>query len=226
MNPTSYNISSDELYQKYFSSLLAGDRWQCTSIILDSINKKSIKTIYKEFFQKSLYTIGELWEHNAISVAAEHIATAITEGIMNQIYPQVIAKKRIGKKIVISCLEDEFHQVGGKMVSDIFEMHGWDAYYLGANTPTNELIRFIHDIQPNAVGLSLSVYFHIHTLIKTIHNIRNEFPNLTILVGGQAFRYLNPSDISFFDKVIYLRDIDELERYIISHSSEDGGSDG
>jgi hypothetical protein len=48
-----------------------------------------VKSLYKDLFQKSLYRVGEVWEFNRISVAREHLATAITEGFLNLIYPML-----------------------------------------------------------------------------------------------------------------------------------------
>ena len=58
--------------------------------------------------------------------------------------------------VVVASVEDELHQVGGKMVADVFEMHGWDSFYLGSNTPISEMVRFAKERCPDAVGLSLT----------------------------------------------------------------------
>jgi len=42
------------------------------------------------------------------------------------------------------------------MVADMLEMNGWDGYFIGANTPLPELIRFIESKNPDLIGLSLS----------------------------------------------------------------------
>ena len=104
---------------------------------------ESVYPFYNNLFQKSLYRVGELWESNRISVAKEHLATAITEGLLNLVYPKLFEPEqyRKGRTILISCTANEFHQIGGKMVADVCELNGWDSHFLGANTPVNpELI--------------------------------------------------------------------------------------
>ena len=100
------------------------------------------------------------------------MATSITEGVMNELFPEIMSLERVNKRIVISCVEEEEHQVGVKMVADIFEKNSWDAHYLGANTPMDELVRFCDLVKPDAIGLSLSVFTNVQFLLKEIKGIR------------------------------------------------------
>ncbi len=94
-----------------------------------------LKSLYMDLFQRSLYAVGELWELNKISVAREHLATAITESLLNLVYPRLFENTPTGKKVVVSCAANELHQIGGKIVADFFELNGWESHFLGANTP-------------------------------------------------------------------------------------------
>ena len=100
------------------------------------------------------------------------------------------------------------------MAADIFEMHGWDCFYLGASVPGEELIRFVGEKEPDVVGLSLSVYFHLEDLKRTLDLLRKEFNALPILVGGQAFRVGGKSVIEPYPKIFYVPSLDALEEWI------------
>ena len=45
-----------------------------------------IPDIYRDVFQDALYEIGTLWETNQISVAEEHMGTAITQYVMSNLW--------------------------------------------------------------------------------------------------------------------------------------------
>jgi methanogenic corrinoid protein MtbC1 len=206
---------AEDTYKNYLSSLLKGNRLHCSEIVGNLLNAEMpVKYVYQALFQRALYQVGELWESNKISVAAEHIATSVTEGLMNQIYADIIPVHRAGKKAVIASAENELHQVGAKMVADIFEMHGWDSFYVGANTPTQELIRFARDIQPDVIGISISVDFHAGTLEKMIEALREAFEHTEILIGGQAFRFSGESLTAKYPGVFYISSLDALEDWI------------
>jgi len=153
-------------------------------------------------------------------VAREHLATAITESLLNLVYPFLFKKRLTSKKAIISCIANEYHQIGGRMVADILEMNGWDSYFLGANTPIDEMVEFIHEIEPDMVGLSLGIEFNLPHLIQAVKSIRENFPELDIIVGGQGFRGDQTALLKEFKKVYYISSIDELEAETWSHANE------
>ncbi|MCF8304548.1 MAG: cobalamin-dependent protein [Bacteroidales bacterium] len=209
----------EKTYRKYLEALIKGDKATCSVIIKEKLDANiNIKELYTGLFQRSLYKIGELWESNRISVATEHLATSITESLMHMTYPIIFESEHIGKKAVISCVASEFHQIGGKMVADIFELHGWDGYFIGANTPEYELYRMIHDKKPDVLALSLSLYFNLPKLLHLLEQINEWFPGLDIIVGGQAFRWGGREEVEKYEKVNYLSSLDELEEFIANNT--------
>ena len=202
-------------HKKFLNLLIPGNRLKCSELINNYLkNDVSIKVLYENIIKNALYEVGELWEYNKISVATEHLASAIVEGILNELYFKIISSDKINKTVIVSCVENEFHQIGIKMISDVFEMNGWNAYFLGANTPINELISFAKTIKPDIFAISLSIYFHLPILEKMRPMIRNEFPKLPILVGGQAFRHGGQDILLKYDNVIYKPDLNTTELFI------------
>jgi len=202
--------------ESFLSALLKGDRKLGSDIARKYSNSQDdIKLFYEHIVKTALYKVGELWEYNTISVAAEHLATSLSESIMNELYERVISEKRVPKKVVLGCVENEMHQVGVKMVADVFEMHGWDTFFLGANIPTSELISYCREIKPDIVALSLSVYSHLPALEKMIREFQHEFPNLQIIVGGQAFQHGESEIPSKYPDVKVFMTLFEIEDFIL-----------
>jgi MerR family transcriptional regulator, light-induced transcriptional regulator len=201
--------------QVFLDALLSGDRAAGSSIVHKQLeNNVPIQTIYEQLIRTALYTVGELWEHNQITVAEEHLATSVSEAIMNELFAKIISRERLQKKALLACVENEYHQVGIKMVADIFEMKGWDALFLGANVPVKELIAYAGKKQPDLIALSVSIYFHMPALIQMIHEIRTAFPVLPLLVGGQAFRRGGKELLVTFPYIFFISDLFELETFI------------
>ena len=206
---------NETLYNRYLEALLKGDRAQCHDLVEAlAVSDIAIKDIYTHLFQRSLYRVGKLWETNKISVAKEHLATAITEGLFSLVYPRLFASEHCDKKAVISCSANEWHQIGGKMVADIFELHGWDSHFLGANTPLVDLLQYIDEIQPDILGLSLSIRSNLSVLLKMLDAVRADFVNLDIFVGGQAFHWGRLDELRQIRRVQYIASLDDLERTI------------
>ncbi|MDZ7794219.1 MAG: cobalamin-dependent protein [Spirochaetia bacterium] len=199
-------------YSTYLQALLSGDQKRCTEIVSQLLDEKvDIKMLYNQLFQRSLYETGELWEMNKISVATEHLATSITESLLTLVYPIIFSKPHNERTAIVSCVANEFHQIGGKIVADFLELNGWHAHFLGANTPVKDLVEFIDKKEPDLVALSLSLYFNLPKLHKTIEVIRAHNQKLPILVGGQAFRWGGQELQYGYEGVRLLTSLDELE---------------
>ena len=208
---------TDQIYEAYLAALLAallaGDRAGCTTIVQE-LNTADIplKDLYLNLFQRSLYRTGELWEHHKVSVSVEHLATAITERLLTLVEPKLFSGQPRHHSVIVACVADEYHQLGARMVADIFELHGWRGYFLGANTPVQSLITMIEQKKPALIALSLSIYSNLPALIKALDAVRAKYPDLPILVGGQAFSWGGIDLLKQYRNVTYIASIDQLEQ--------------
>jgi methanogenic corrinoid protein MtbC1 len=214
-HPPNQPFAFEEAYRSYLDGLLTNDRQQCRASFEQWLESTAgLRSLYESLVQRSLYEVGDLWERGRISVATEHLATAITESLLNLAYPRLFAQPRLGKSAVVACVANEYHQIGGKMVADLFELNGWRGYFLGANTPVPDVKALIAEKHPDVVALSVSVAFSLDTLIGAAAEIRAAFPDVPILVGGQAFRWGGRERIEHLPGVRCLTSLSELEAWM------------
>jgi methanogenic corrinoid protein MtbC1 len=212
---SSNSPTGEVAYRRFLDGLLLGDRAACRAIFQDWLDASpDLISFYHDLVQRSLYEVGEMWERGQISVATEHLATAITEGLLNLVYPRLFASPRTGNAAVVACVADEFHQIGGKIVADVFELHGWRGYFLGANTPIADTCALIEEKKPQVVVLSLTVAMGMEKLLDAIKILQVAAPQTPILVGGQAFRWGGKQRLEPFVNVSYLESLDELVDWI------------
>ncbi|MTI69303.1 MAG: cobalamin-binding protein [Firmicutes bacterium] len=182
-----------ELADHYLNALLAGDKTKASNIIMDEVNSGvDIKSIYLDVFQPTLEKIGNLWHHNKISVAKEHYCTAVTQFIISRLYGHLFDSKKtsIEKSMVSACIGEELHEVGIRMVTDFFELEGWDTYYLGANVPNKDIINSLKEYDSDLLAISTTMTYHISLVKNLIEEIRKDesLKNIKILVGGRPFK--------------------------------------
>lgn len=213
--PPTQSLNFEALYRRYLEGLLTNDRQQCRLNFEQWLESDAgLRSLYEDLVQRSLYEVGERWEQGRISVATEHRATAVTESLLNLAYPRLFAQPRSGKSAVIACAPNEYHQLGGKMVADLFELNGWSGYFQGANTPVSAVKALIEEKRPDVVALSMTVAFSLDALIGAATEIRKAFPALPVLVGGQAFRWVGRERVERLPGVRCLASLGELEAWI------------
>ncbi|MCX6283930.1 MAG: cobalamin-dependent protein, partial [Bacteroidetes bacterium] len=179
------------LARTYLDCLLHGKRNDALSLIISEVEAgTTVREVYLDVFQPVQYEIGRLWQTNKISVAQEHFCTGATQLIMSQLYPYLFTGEKKNRKMVTACVSGELHEIGARMVTDFFEMEGWDTYYLGANMPVEGIIRFLSEMKPQLLAISATMTFHVSAVEEMIRNIRSApgIPSeLKIMVGGYPF---------------------------------------
>lgn len=178
------------LAQHYFEALMNTDRLRASQLILDQVEAGTpIKAIYLHVFQPVQREIGRRWQINEITVAQEHYCTAATQMIMSQLYPYIFNNEKAGHRLVATCVGDELHEIGVRMVADFFEMAGWDTYYLGANVPANSIIGAVVERKAEVLAVSVTMTFHVSSVKSLIEQVRaNEAArHVKIMVGGYPF---------------------------------------
>lgn len=181
----------DEMQQIFTTLLLNADHSGCLKLVDTSVNTPTeLRHFYEHIVRHSLYTVGELWERNQISVAEEHLSTAIVGRVMSFLYGRFTGTPQTKGTAIVSSAPNEFHEVGARMVADILELDGWDVTYLGANTPPEELLRLLIRKQPFLLALSVATPFNLYKARIVIDAIRSvpDIARLRILLGGLAFR--------------------------------------
>jgi methanogenic corrinoid protein MtbC1 len=191
--PQTYLLPEHPLHDEakhYLKLLLKADR-QGARVLLNSLlaNGQSITDIYEYIFQLTQYEIGLLWQTNKISVTHEHYCTAVTQTLMAGLYNVVLTGHGNSKKMVGCAVSGELHEVGIRMLTDFFEVDGWDTYYLGANMPDNNLITALCDQEANLLCISATSPFHLGKVESLITKVRNvpQLNQMKILVGGYSF---------------------------------------
>lgn len=197
----------------FYNNLVEGNKEKCSEIVKILLDEGiDLKEIYVEVFQKALYRIGKLWDHNEISIPEEHMATQIVEALINKYAPSSPVSSK--NKAVVTCIDKEFHEIGAKMVANIFEVNGWKTYYLGASVPLKELLKFVKQSDPEIIALSWSLYLNLARFLEVVDNLTKLFPTLKILVGGQALAENSTQLLKKYPNVKHIPSVYELDEYL------------
>lgn len=176
------------------SALLAGDHNAAQHVISDCMARDhSLIDVELHVIQPALYAIGEKWQSNQVSVAQEHLATAIAQSLMTVSLQHAHPLPSVDKRVLLACVEGNQHAVGLQMVADAFLLSGWTVHYLGANVPTKALIEHTTSWQPDLIGLSVSFPQQIRTAKRVIIELSEHFGEHrpAVMIGGLAFNRFN-----------------------------------
>jgi methanogenic corrinoid protein MtbC1 len=175
----------------YLDAVVAGNRRRAFAVVDAALAAgMELRALYLELFQPALREIGRLWQQNRLTVADEHLATAITQSAMARVYDRLFAGAGDqGPLLVAACADSERHEVGLRMVCDLLEMEGWDTVFLGPAVPLDDLVRMVRQRRPQVVALSAAIAPNVPRVAQAIRAIREALPGGAplIAVGGRAF---------------------------------------
>jgi methanogenic corrinoid protein MtbC1 len=182
-------ITHSSLAAGYLERLLACDRNGALALVDAALAAgTSLREVYLEMIQRAQHELGRLWQLNRISVAQEHYCTAVSQLVLARLYPQMMHGPG-GEPMVATCVAEELHELGARMVADFFEMDGWDTTYVGANAPAPGVLDMLRKRRAGLLAISATMGFHLHAALSLIDQVRSarDLRHVKILVGGRPF---------------------------------------
>lgn len=178
-----------ELKTRYLHAQLAGNRREALRVVMDEgiARGASVIDLQVQVIQEAQREIGRLWQENQISVAQEHMATAISQMALAQLYDEAPRAPSNDKKVLVACVQGELHDFPARLVADTLDLAGFDVRYLGSDIPTDDLLDEVSTHRPDLLALSATMDFNLPALRAAVLAVRAR-PNgrLPIVIGGAA----------------------------------------
>ena len=182
-----------DVRSRYLSAQLAGDRRRALEILKQSAqaNGLSAVQVQLEVIQEAQREIGQLWQENRITIAQEHMATAISKLALAQTFQAAPSAAPNGRRVLVACVEGETHDLPPQIAADTLDLAGFEVRFLGANVPTDSLLAMVDEALPEVLALSCTMVFNVPALTETVRRVRaRPGARLPILVGGYALAWL------------------------------------
>lgn len=148
---------------------------------------------YDRLLKPVMYRIGDLWEQQKLDVATEHASTNTAISLIKVINERINARIRMReissqKKAVICTPDGELHGLACNMIESLLLSKGFKVYNISTSIPTEYIIDFMHDLQPDIIFISITLAENIKPAERLIQKIHQKYNNrLPIIVGGSAF---------------------------------------
>ena len=156
---------------------------------LDALLQRAVVTLGLPMFLDQvvapvLRAIGHGWTEQSVSVAQEHMATAVIRRLLGWLLG-VYQAGADAPRIVVATPPGEGHELGALMVAVSAAAEGWRVTYLGPNLPTADLLAAARQTAASAVGLSLVHRGHPSGSAAVVRELRAGLPpEVSLLVGG------------------------------------------
>ncbi len=171
----------------YTAALLARDTTRARAVIASALDELGDPArVDLEIIAPAMREIGNLWEQGEASVADEHYASGVTEGLMAGLATRMRKPPVGGRLAVVTCPPGERHALAARMLADLIEAEGWEVLPLGADVPARALLELVAAEQPDVVAISVTMPELLDGTIEVLAalSVLDDPPFLA--VGGQA----------------------------------------
>jgi methanogenic corrinoid protein MtbC1 len=175
------------LCERYVQAQLGGNRREALRLVVEDGLARGLTCLdLHKLIQRAQMEIGRLWQEDRITIAQEHMATAISQVVLSHIYQYAEVLPANGKKVLVACVENELHEFPARLVADALDLGGFEVRYLGASVPTHNLLGMLDAESPDLLVLSATMSFHVPQLRDAVRRVREHRPGLPIAIGGGA----------------------------------------
>lgn len=201
--------------------LLDGDQDRAWEYVIHEVEKgTSTEDIFYKLLTPAMVEIGQKWQENEISVADEHLATTTCDFTLARykheiLLPRIKNQEQDQGRALFFCVEKEEHDLGIRMIAQIFEEKGYEVRLMGANLPVEFVLTMAVNWEPGVIGMSASMLKQGERVPTYIQRLMERFDNTELLIGGRFLtlpdRLLDKADDS---KVTIIQEGSELTAWL------------
>lgn len=202
--------------EPFIKALNELDKETCVSIV-DTWMKEgtSVTTLYEDVFVKALSLLSDVEEDPTHKIWFEHTQSSIIRTLIEMVHPYVLSQRKstLNLKAAVICPDQEQHELGARMINDYLVLSGMKSYFVGRDTPRKEFVDMIQTLGLDVVAISVTNYYHLSEVKKTIDLINANVNDVTLLLGGRAILN-NPGHFKDIPNVIELNSSQALFHWI------------
>jgi methanogenic corrinoid protein MtbC1 len=147
-----------------------------------------VPTFLDHIAAPALARIGHGWASGSVSVAQEHMATAVFRRVLGWLLG-VYQAQGPAPQIVVATPPRQVHELGALLAAVTAAAEGWKVTYLGPDVPAVELVRAAAETGADAVALSIVYPGGNDGLFAALrHPDQGLSPEVPLIVGGAAVR--------------------------------------
>lgn len=219
--------NTNGLLERFSQALIDHDKETAIKRISEALVNRTIdvRSLYENILAPSLNQISSNQIEQEMPIWEEHLSSSIVRSVLELTYPFVIAERDANntpeaamiprERAIVFCLEEEYHELGARMITDFLTLLNFDTYFIGANTPKREIFKAIAYFKPTIVCISVTNFYHLtklHSLIEQLKmTVIQSVTPFTLVVGGYAISHSSNVDV-LVKADYYANTFDDLQK--------------
>lgn len=150
----------------------------------DALALYPVDMVTQEVILPLLKQLGDRWEQRPGGIAEEHLFSGFLRNKLGSRIHHEMNRTR-GKRLLLACLPDEFHELGILLFGLTAISHGYRILYLGQNLPLQQLALVSHSAKASGIVLSGTCAELSRDTCQQLISLRNN-TSLPVFIGGET----------------------------------------
>lgn len=182
--------SPAQIAQRFLDLATHGDMDAAAHIVLhaDDLGLPLARN-FDDVLRPALVEVGERWAAGSLSVSQEHEISELVRDLIAGLSNRHARPGCREPTVVATCVADELHDLGLRMMCGVLRQRGARLHYLGANVSPPFLIESMEQRRPDIVLLSVSLAAHLpalHACVAALRAALDDDGRPVIVAGGQG----------------------------------------
>lgn len=183
-------MSQEVLVERFFETLVAGDRQGARSIVQETIDQNiPPEVLLTDLFWPTHEMIERLHKSDQMTTVSYQLATRLLRMLTDQAAARLPAPSARGRTVFAACGPSQGEELAGQMAVDLLEANGFDVTFTGGGIPSDEILSQVQERRPDLLLLfasSASDLPGIRSIIDTMRE-NGSCRSTRIVVGGGVF---------------------------------------
>jgi MerR family transcriptional regulator, light-induced transcriptional regulator len=177
-------IPAGAFRRRLVEAFLALDEDRAERVLSEAHALHPVETVVPDVVAGAMVDIGELWHEGRIDVTSEHFSSSFVQGWLRHLM-SLAGSHMHGTVVIVACAPGDHHELGALMLAVLLRRAGYAVYYVGADTPVEDLAAMAHQVGAGAVMISASAEWTLNALQQHADLLKTMAPRM--VYGGAAF---------------------------------------
>jgi excisionase family DNA binding protein len=160
------------LADRMFGHLVAGEERAARAAVASLVEAGvGFTTVMQEVLVPALGRIGSEWNAGRLPIWVEHQASAIVDRIIGGQHPNPRGRRR--GTAMVAALSGDLHVLPTSMAAAALREDNWHVHHLGADMPSDEVVRFCKEAAPDLAVLTMSTVDVRDEVERTAQRLRD-----------------------------------------------------
>jgi len=183
---------------------------ECTQVLTLAIALLPPQQLFTEVLQPLLREVGERWHRGELAISQERLVSSTIRrhlGLVLETYGHTARRQHI----VFATLPGERHELGLLMAAISCASRGFQAHYLGADLPPEDIARFARETGASVIAISFMAQEQLADAPQQLRTLVDALePGSTVWIGGAAAQRLDKDALPA--NCVFVRDHLDLDR--------------